>query len=172
MTYTTIGTNNYQFILNLNLTNYSGGGKYLNSLAFEVGSSVTSFSILSTPDGVSNWNYVQGGLNANGCNGNGAGFACMYDTTVHGAAQGFQFNPQTYQFKFDMGGSPLTPSGGVEIKAMYEDLSGKKVGSLVSAPVTPTAVAAIPEPETYAMMLTGLGVLGEIARRRKQKRAS
>ena len=31
------------------------------------------------------------------------------------------------------------------------------------------ALAPIPEPETYAMMLAGLGLLGVIARRRKQK---
>ena len=30
-------------------------------------------------------------------------------------------------------------------------------------------VAAVPEPETYAMMLAGLGLLGVVARRRKQK---
>ena len=30
-----------------------------------------------------------------------------------------------------------------------------------------TAVAAVPEPETYAMMLAGLGLLGWAARRRK-----
>jgi hypothetical protein len=32
-------------------------------------------------------------------------------------------------------------------------------------------VAAVPEPETYAMMLAGLGLLGFMARRRKQKAA-
>jgi hypothetical protein len=32
-------------------------------------------------------------------------------------------------------------------------------------------IAAVPEPETYAMMLAGLGLLGFIARRRKQKAA-
>jgi len=32
-------------------------------------------------------------------------------------------------------------------------------------------VAAIPEPETYAMMLAGLGLLGAVSRRRKQKAA-
>ena len=32
---------------------------------------------------------------------------------------------------------------------------------------TLSAVAAVPEPETYALMLAGLGVLGFIARRRK-----
>jgi hypothetical protein len=33
------------------------------------------------------------------------------------------------------------------------------------------AVAAVPEPETYAMMLAGLGLLGFVARRRKQQAA-
>jgi hypothetical protein len=33
-------------------------------------------------------------------------------------------------------------------------------------------VAAVPEPETYAMMLAGLGLLGFMARRRKQKEAA
>jgi len=32
-------------------------------------------------------------------------------------------------------------------------------------------VAAIPEPETYAILLAGLGLLGFVARRRKQKAA-
>ena len=34
------------------------------------------------------------------------------------------------------------------------------------------AAAPIPEPETYAMMLAGLGLLGFMARRRKQKEAA
>ena len=29
-------------------------------------------------------------------------------------------------------------------------------------------VAAVPEPETYAMMLAGLGLMGFVARRRKE----
>lgn len=32
-------------------------------------------------------------------------------------------------------------------------------------------VAAVPEPETYAMMLAGLGLMGFVARRRKDKQA-
>jgi len=34
-------------------------------------------------------------------------------------------------------------------------------------PVAPSSVAAVPEPETYAMMLAGLGALGFVGRRRK-----
>jgi hypothetical protein len=33
------------------------------------------------------------------------------------------------------------------------------------------SVVAVPEPETYAMMLMGLGLLGFVARRRKQHTA-
>jgi hypothetical protein len=33
------------------------------------------------------------------------------------------------------------------------------------------AVAAVPEPETYAMLLAGLGLMGAIARRRNKKSA-
>ena len=36
---------------------------------------------------------------------------------------------------------------------------------------TRSAVTAVPEPETYAMMLAGLGLLGFVARRRKQQAA-
>jgi hypothetical protein len=41
-------------------------------------------------------------------------------------------------------------------------------GQPVTGPSFGYAVAAIPEPESYAMMLAGLGLLGFIARRRKQ----
>jgi hypothetical protein len=34
------------------------------------------------------------------------------------------------------------------------------------------AVTAVPEPETYAMLIAGLGFLGFMARRRKQKGAA
>ena len=38
--------------------------------------------------------------------------------------------------------------------------------------VRPGDVTAIPEPETYALMLAGLGLLGFFARRRKQQKAA
>ena len=40
---------------------------------------------------------------------------------------------------------------------------GDEGGGIASA-----AVTAVPEPETYAMLLAGLGLMGAIARRRKQ----
>lgn len=38
--------------------------------------------------------------------------------------------------------------------------------------VTLTPVTSVPEPETYALMLAGLGVMGAMARRRKEQRQS
>lgn len=41
-----------------------------------------------------------------------------------------------------------------------------------SGSITVPVLTAVPEPETYAMMLAGLGVMGAIARRRKAKQTS
>ena len=42
------------------------------------------------------------------------------------------------------------------------------VGSMSGYPVSQTITAAVPEPESYAMMMSGLGLVGFIARRRRQ----
>jgi hypothetical protein len=48
--------------------------------------------------------------------------------------------------------------------------AAQKTAELFAWAVRPGDVAApIPEPEAYAMMLAGLGLLGVAARRRKQK---
>ncbi len=36
----------------------------------------------------------------------------------------------------------------------------------------PTPIPGVPEPETYAMLLAGLGVMGAVARRRKARAAA
>ncbi len=47
--------------------------------------------------------------------------------------------------------------------AVWQGLNGDAIG-----PVYGAALAPVPEPETYAMLLAGLGLVGSIARRRKQ----
>jgi hypothetical protein len=51
------------------------------------------------------------------------------------------------------------------LKVLFVDDEGTKVGSLLSATIP------IPEPDTYALMIAGLGVIGFIARRRQQQQA-
>jgi hypothetical protein len=49
---------------------------------------------------------------------------------------------------------------------------GSSLGALTfNSSSNVTFTAAVPEPETYAMMMAGLGMLGFIARRRKQSAA-
>jgi hypothetical protein len=50
--------------------------------------------------------------------------------------------------------------------------NGWDKASDVNVQVFGTSMAPVPEPETYAMMLAGLGLLGFMARRRKQKEAA
>lgn len=52
----------------------------------------------------------------------------------------------------------------------YLNGSGQSIGD-ESWKVAGATVTAVPEPETYAMLLAGLGVMGTIARRRKQNAA-
>ena len=55
--------------------------------------------------------------------------------------------------------------GGGDMKVSFDFLSGAKPGGSFGGALTITS--AVPEPETYALMLAGLGVMGFIAMRRK-----
>jgi hypothetical protein len=60
------------------------------------------------------------------------------------------------------GGATVTGGGAMDDYGHYY------IGSFLVS----SQVAAVPESETYAMMLAGLGLIGGIARRRKQQQAS
>jgi hypothetical protein len=65
----------------------------------------------------------------------------------------------TVELRFSGSGTPIAPYGNF-IQAGVDNF---RLSAVQQA-------APVPEPETYAMMLAGLGLLGMAARRRKQKR--
>ncbi len=162
MGYSVLSLNDYKFTLNVDLANYTGVGSYLDGLAFKVGSSATSFAMLSTPDGVGNWTAQANGLDAGGCSkGSGQGFVCFMDTSNSGKGYAITSLSHTNQFVFEMAGSALTSSG-VELKALYLNDNGRHVGSLVSMPISP-----VPEPDTSSLIFSGLGLLGFLVLRKR-----
>jgi len=66
--------------------------------------------------------------------------------------------------------APGSPTEDISGRVFNNGLSSQQVGNRNNPGVWSTT-APVPEPETYAMMLAGLGLLGFVARRRKQQSA-
>lgn len=65
-----------------------------------------------------------------------------------------------FQFSFS-GGAPDLEAPHLKVNFFGE--GERKVGSLLSQTIAP-----VPEPQTYAMMLGGLGLVGWMARRKRK----
>ena len=68
--------------------------------------------------------------------------------------------------------SNAAPSGPIAAGSYQLHITGIMAASISPSPTGESGgiiLAAIPEPETYAMMLAGLGLMGFVARRRRQK---
>ena len=101
---------------------------------------------------------VDNGLAAFGCTTGGTNGACFSSTPAASLT-----NSMVYTIDFT--GTNLdfsAPHLKVEFLTGLNDV--QKTGDLLSQTI-PTAV---PEPETYALMMAGLGAMGFVARRRKQ----
>lgn len=139
---------NETWSLTLDILNNSNDGRTgVTSLAFNRPASFVSASLPG-------WTTYAGGLNSNGCSGSGnfycfSGYAAaatnMSLTFTLTAAAG-SFANYTPDFKIDWTGS-------------------QNNYNLVSQPLT--SVAAVPEPETYVLMLAGLGAIGLMLSRRR-----
>jgi hypothetical protein len=136
-------------------------GDFLDAAAVKVTDSILATTTGSGTPGT--WTYVAGGTNSGGCDGAGGGFMCE---------SGHELIGGTFTFTWDMfvaNGSTLFGGGegGISLKAVYNAGPTQPGFYQISTPVTP--VTAVPEPGTYAMMFAGLGVIGFMARRRRQQ---
>jgi PEP-CTERM motif len=78
---------------------------------------------------------------------------------------------KSLQRYLDTNDNQYKPSYGVSTQKIDNSTSSTTVGAFLvraSSFVEPSAVTSVPEPETYAMFLAGLGLLGFTARRRNK----
>lgn len=114
-------------------------------------------TLVSAPGIATNWTLSSNELNANGCAGGGhAGRSLCFSGDRVALTDNMVF-----QFSFS-GGAPDLEAP--HLKVNFFGDGERKVGSLLSQ-----AIAPVPEPQTYALMLGGLGVMGFMARRKRKQ---
>jgi hypothetical protein len=142
-----------------NPTGSWAGATSLGALQLKDLGSFDSVSLTAAPQGATNWTLSSNELTASGCAGGGHAGTSLCYSGAHIALT----DDMVFQFTFTGGNpNPIAP----ELKLnMFSPNGDQKVGSLMGEQLP---VAAVPEPQTYAMMLGGLGLLGFMARRRKR----
>ena len=168
------------YALTLDTTGYNHNvipESYLDSVNFKVwsgNSANMSFALLSAPSPTVEWARTEGPISSgpvgSGCGSSGSAFACVeaLDKGVFGVAAG---NPYSFLFSVTASSAAafLTSADGAHVGAGYAD----RFGSGPSFGITShTVTTPIPEPETYAMLLAGLGLLALAGRRRKLREAA
>jgi hypothetical protein len=143
-----------------------GGWAGVSSNTFRRGGAAQSFLGLSfTVDTAADWTFV-GGAASDGSVG-------LVDTTANNSVVFFDgpndpvSGYNNYQGTLAAGHQYLFTMFAQGTYGLGDELDG----GYVSGRFAVTEVAPVPEPETYAMMLAGLGMLGWMARRRQRQSA-
>ena len=146
----------------LNATSATGdwtGVGFLKAFEIKDIGTVSGATVVSAPAGTSWTPNVENGLAANtlGCGTGGTGGACFFTTPPAALTDSMIWTIDFTGTNLDFGAPHL------KVQFMTGVNDTQKTGNLLSQ-----TIPAIPEPETYAMMLAGLGLLGFVARRRRQ----
>jgi hypothetical protein len=147
-----------------NALNASGNWAGINYLeSFAVGN-VGSFTDAS----LAGFTYDPGGLSngsANGCSGQGAGFACFFS----GSSPLALSNNMIFDIHFTGAGTNFS-SPTLKIDFWTDSLQTKSTGDLLSQSIGPS-VSATPLPAALPLYATGLGALALLRWRKKRRGA-
>lgn len=162
------------FTLTLDTTGYNQQPNgYLDSVDLKAwGGTDISFTLLSAPGGTA-WNPTEGPISSGpvvntGCGGtlDAAGFACV-EAVTKGVLSVADGDPYSFRFEVTASSFHMTSTSGSHVGAGYASAAGEGSSFGITSVTSP-----IPEPETYAMLLAGLAVLGFATRRRRATMAA
>ena len=164
--YSVVGSGNGTETLRVRLegdtANYTDTGVFISEVAIKFDERIIGdIGLTGAPEGTTleDWAYLPGGMNGRGCSGKGGGWGCFSFTEtglVFGAAVGGLVG---WEFEVDIAEGTLL--SGLEFKVHYLNSDGTKNG--VGGDYIP-----VPEPSTFVLLLSGMGVLAGAARFRKK----